>query len=251
MDNRNLYLNGDIAEARAHGYDIVQLKYDGWWTRAECRVEGTQYFSETGRMYTESMAFPDLISCVLVGEMMRGTQWSTDESRRGKYFVYDISYVHGSSVGDLPYIDRYKILRRLKLPSCFVLVTCYPIAQAETVWSHYVIAGGYEGIVFRRTTSPLTDAIMRQKREYTFDGYVIGFEEGLGKHAGRLGAVIVKQANGAEPRVGGGFSDAEREDIWNNQIKYLGRPMEYTANAMFESGNVRHARFVRWREDKT
>ncbi len=251
MDNRNMYLNGDITEARANGYDIVQLKYDGWWTKAIFGPTAVEFYSETGRPYNGAGPSPDMVGCVLIGEMMRGTQWSTDDSRRGKFFVYDISSAHGTATRDLTYIQRYKVLRTLKLPTWCILVQGFPMAQAEVIWQKYVMTDGYEGIVFRKTSSPLTDAIMRQKREYTCDGYAIGFEEGLGKHEGRLGAVVVASGeNGKEGRVGTGFSDAEREEIWNNQTKFLGKPMEYTANALFESGNVRHARFVRWREDK-
>lgn len=248
--SRNLYLDGDRATAVTRGYDLVQLKYDGWWTKAVCSAGRFGYYSQTDNLFGESDGF-GLDGCILIGEFMRGTQWSQAPERKGRFFIYDIWQLFGQPIEKETYNERYRLLRQLKLPSVFTLVNCFRISDANAVWDRYVLREGFEGIVFRRTGSTLDDAVMREKREYSIDGTVVGFEPGNGKYEGSLGAVRVSHGEGAVTLVGGGFTDAERMEIWTNQTAYLGRVMEFTANAIFDSGTARHPRFVRWRDDKT
>lgn len=246
---RNLYLNGDYALAKSRNFDLCQLKYDGWWCKALHNSGGVDFRSETDRSFG-SAALGGLDGCILIGEFMRGTQWSQHPDRKGRFYVYDIWAVFGEPITTETYVQRYKILRKIQLPPAYSLVDTYRIDDQPALWERYVLREGWEGVVYRRSTSPIDDAIMREKREYSLEGTVVGFEPGLGKYAGSLGAcrVAVGQAN--TTLVGGGYSDAERVHIWTNQSGYLGRVMEFTANAIFESGNVRHPRFVRWRDDK-
>lgn len=246
MTTRNVYLNGTYDLAQEKGFDLIQLKYDGWHCRTVVSEQAV-YYSETNREFGRTDNF-GLTGCTLVGEYMRGTQWSQHIDRKGLYYVYDITQVFGEHVTTESYSTRYKILRKLKLPSVYKLVDCYRIQDYESIWSRYVLREGFEGVVFRRSGSPITDAIMRCKREYTFDGTVVGWEQGKGKYAGMLGAYNVMMDNGTTTMVGGGYTDEERKV---DPVLNMRRVMEFTANAIFESGNVRHPRFVRWRDDKT
>jgi DNA ligase-1 len=53
------------------------------------------------------------------------------------------------------------------------------------------------------------------------DLQIIGFEEGTGRLAGTLGAILVRYKNGNTVKVGSGFTDWLRTEIWNNRSKYL------------------------------
>lgn len=249
MTVRNVYLNGDVELARQKGFDIVQLKLDGWYCTAIHHAAEVEFYSETNRQFATATS-AGLDGCILIGEFMRGTQWSQHPDRKGLFFVYDIAAVFGEPITNETYITRYKLLRKLPLPSSYRLVDCYRIEDFDSTWQRYVMCEGWEGVVFRRSSSILGDAIMRQKREYSLDGTVVGFEPGLGKYEGSLGAVRVAVGENVTS-VGGGFTDVERRNIWTAQTNYLGRVMEFTCNAIFESGNVRHPRFVRWRDDKS
>ena len=249
MNERNLYLNGTYELAVQRGYDLLQLKLDGWWCRAVFESGVAHYHSETGRQFDTSHSF-DLDGCVLIGEFMRGTQWSQQPQHKGRFYVYDIWSIFGEPITTESYSARFRLLRKLNLPSVFSLVDCFRIGDFDSVWNRYIMREGYEGVVFRKSTSTREDAIMRCKREYSLDGIVTGFKPGLGKYADTLGAVQVTLPTGTTTDVGGGFTDAERDEIWREQSRFLGRVMEFTANAIFESGAPRHPRFVRWREDK-
>lgn len=69
---------------------------------------------------------------------------------------------------------------------------------------------------FKRTSS-----LLKVKKMNTLDLQIIGFEEGSGRLTGTLGAILVRYKDGNVVKVGSGFTDGLREEIWKNQGKYL------------------------------
>lgn len=67
--------------------------------------------------------------------------------------------------------------------------------------------------------------LLKLKVMNSCDLKIIGFEEGDGKYKGTLGNLICDY-KGYQLGVGSGFSDKQREQIWNNQEKYLNRIAE-------------------------
>jgi len=112
---------------------------------------------------------------------------------------------------------------------------------------------------------------LKMKNEETEDLRVIDAFEGEGKYVGKLGGLIVDR-KGVSVRVGGGFSDAQREEFWRlykaDQVRLLGhddiQPFEYQAlgceiigrlievefHEVTPDGSLRHPRFIRFRDDK-
>jgi bifunctional non-homologous end joining protein LigD len=93
------------------------------------------------------------------------------------------------------------------------------------------------------------------KKVSTYDVVVMGAYEGEGKHVGRLGGLIYGAFSNDElveiGRVGGGFSDEQREEFWKS--KPFGATIEVKANELVGSGEVRtprHPQFVCVRIDK-
>jgi DNA ligase-1 len=62
---------------------------------------------------------------------------------------------------------------------------------------------------------------MKVKKMNTLDLQIVDFEEGSGRLAGTLGAIHVRYKDGNVVRVGSGFSDILRSQIWANKDKYL------------------------------
>lgn len=248
---RQDYKNSTFAEAREAGCDCFQLKYDGWWAGIRCLDGTASIYSQTGRLVT-TLPIDPLIYGTFIGEFMHGTQWAQKQDRKGKVFLFDCWNINGQDTSAFPYRERYNLCR-VNLPlfgERFRLVQNYPISVYQQTWDSLVATSEYEGVVFRRSNGPVSDTLHRQKRTITVDGIVVGFEPGEGKHLGRLGAIRVRLPSGTIVSVGGGFSDTERELIWQSQSQYLGRTAELKGNAEFESGSVRHPNFVRWREDR-
>lgn len=95
--------------------------------------------------------------------------------------------------------------------------------------------------------------LLKVKEMKTVDLSIIGFEEGSGKNTGTLGRINVDY-KGNTLGVGSGFTDNERDYIWNNRNKMLGRIVEvqYFEESENENGgeSLRFPIFVRFRDDK-
>lgn len=66
-----------------------------------------------------------------------------------------------------------------------------------------------------------TWSLMKVKKMNTLDLQIVDFEEGSGRLAGTLGAIHVRYKDGNIVRVGSGFSDLLRSQIWADKEKYL------------------------------
>lgn len=101
---------------------------------------------------------------------------------------------------------------------------------------------------FKRTKS-----LIKLKVMSTIDLRVVGFEEGNNKNKGKLGAVLVKYKDNIV-KVGSGWVDSDREEVWNNQDKYLGKILEisYFEETTNKDGScsLRFPIAKRWRFDK-
>ena len=87
------------------------------------------------------------------------------------------------------------------------------------------IARGQEGIMINICDAPYefkrTWNLMKVKKMNTLDLQIVDFEEGSGRLAGTLGAIHVRYKDGNVVRVGSGFSDILRTQIWADKNKYL------------------------------
>jgi ATP-dependent DNA ligase len=90
---------------------------------------------------------------------------------------------------------------------------------------------------------------MKLKAEETEDLRVVGVFEGEGRFQGMLGGLIVDR-NGVSVRVGGGFSDEQRRELWSGGVKVCNRLIEVEFHEVIkETGSLRHPRFLRFRDD--
>ena len=121
------------------------------------------------------------------------------------------------------------------------------------------VSNGEEGIMINICDAPYefkrTYGLLKVKKMQPMDLEIIGFGEGEGRLAGKLGAVLVRYKNGNVVKVGSGFSDDLRVTIWANQSDYLGnicevQYFEETTNA--DGGeSLRFPIFKDFRPDKT
>ena len=83
-----------------------------------------------------------------------------------------------------------------------------------------------EGVMINICDAPYefgrTWNLMKVKKMNTLDLEIIGFEEGEGRLAGTLGAILVRYKNGNVVKVGSGFTDWLRKEIWANRNSHLG-----------------------------
>ena len=248
---RQTYVDSNFDEAIKLGCNCFQLKYDGWWTRAVFTDGSFTMYSQTGREFNTGHVSSGL-NAIVIGEFMQGTQWSQDPHHKGKFYVFDLWEFDGVELTGMSYRDRYAYLKSIKplLPSWAELVVNYPMDTYNTIWEMFVMSGKFEGVVYRDSHSPVSKPLLRIKRDIEDTYLAVGFEEGIGKHSGRLGAIITdkKTDDGKSATVGGGFSDEERHEIWNNQAAYINRKFDVVGKHRFNSGLLRHPNFIRWKE---
>jgi DNA ligase-1 len=194
---------------------------------------------------------------VLDGELYAGAWNSTisiihsqkkvNNSDQLKFYVFDI-------LNEQSYLDRKKTLNNFK--SSRVIQVPYKIVtnEEEAKKEHIKhLKEGYEGSVLKKISSLYpkgrTKDWLKWKETESVDLQITGFVEGEGKHVGRLGHVVCDY-KGKPVGVGTGFDDLEREEIWNNQKKYIGKVIEITYQEETKDGSLRFPTFIRLREDK-
>lgn len=250
--DRQKYKDSNLDEALALGYDVIQCKYDGWWARIVCEGGKANVYTRTQRLVL-TLPIDPTINCTLIGEYLFGTQWAQNPNLLGQIHLFDCWADRGSDLSLETYRNRFAITAALRaqLPDqVFKIVENFHIATYPDIWKTFVESGRFEGVVFRKRTSIVDDTILRCKRRVTKDLRAIRFIAGEGKHIDRLGAVVGLSEDGVEISVGGGFSDAQRDEIWEDQEVYRGRIFEIEGYAEFQSGSLRHPQFIRWRDDK-
>lgn len=118
------------------------------------------------------------------------------------------------------------------------------------------IAGGYEGIMIKDPDAQYeckrTVAWLKRKPVIEVTLTVVDTEEGTGKNAGRMGALVCEGEDDGKMirvNVGSGFTDQQREDFWNCRAD--GHKVEVRADAVTQnqdgSYSLRFPRFVRFR----
>lgn len=120
------------------------------------------------------------------------------------------------------------------------------------------VEAGFEGIMIKDIDAPYecrrSTFWMKWKPTITVDLNIVGFEEGTGRNAGRLGAIICEgDDNGRciNVNVGSGLSDANRDEYWRARDQLLGDVIEVEADAVTQNQDgtysLRFPRFVRFR----
>ena len=115
------------------------------------------------------------------------------------------------------------------------------------------VSNGYEGAMVKTIDAPYNFGrsydIMKVKEFHDADLYIESIEEGSGRHAGRAGAVVV-DFKGTKVKIGSGFSDDERINIWNDQDSFIGRMIEVRYQEVTPDGSLRFPTFVCFRNDR-
>lgn len=120
------------------------------------------------------------------------------------------------------------------------------------------IEGGYEGIMLKDPKAHYeckrSVAWLKLKPFIEVSLTVVDFEEGTGRNAGRLGAIIcegVDDDRRIRVNVGSGFSDTNRTDYWTGRAAIIGHVAEVRADAVTQNQDgtfsLRFPRFLRFR----
>ena len=151
-----------------------------------------------------------------------------------KYNVFDILDYHAfeNRCCEMPYYQRRQRLETYFPDREYVYVKPLPIlyhgSDTSEILHHLNVqrALDHEGVMINLADEPYqftrTNALLKVKVMQDCDLEIIGVQEGQGRFAGTLGALIVDY-KGTPVGVGSGLSDEMRRSIWANPDAYIGR----------------------------
>ena len=159
-----------------------------------------------------------------------------------------------------PYTDRYGFLQIIQHP-LIRLANTKIVYTFEAAKAHFeeVHSNGGEGTIFKDPTTPWKNGTSRlqvkMKAEKEVEMLVTGFTEGKGKFEGTLGSMTCESSDGGLVVNISGFTDEERDEIWNNQNEWLNKIVTVRYNEVIDSKDKEtfslfSPRFVERRLDK-
>lgn len=200
-----------------------------------------------------------------------------------QYSIFDITHNGEMDIRDAPLSTRRKLLEtyidaRDDL-TYITAVATWPV-DADTHWA--LVKIGFEGSVVKFADTPYLSGKRgkgwyKVKEQPTIDAVIVGYLDGNGKFAGKVGAVLFGQPVMGSPYekafmngqldkdvkielmplphiVRGqcsGMDDAERDLISQNRDEFLGTVIEVGHNGVFPGGvTLRHPQFKQFRPDK-
>jgi DNA ligase-1 len=117
------------------------------------------------------------------------------------------------------------------------------------------VDGGYEGVMIKDVDAPYeckrTHAWLKAKPFIEVTLEVVDVEEGTGRNAGRLGALVCRGEDDGrmvEVNCGSGFSDADRDTFWNSRDALIKQLVEVRADAITQNQDGTYSlRFPRFK----
>ena len=156
-----------------------------------------------------------------------------------------------------PCKDRYATLvyKRPETYESLRLVDRHEVSDVEKIYELHdaFVKLGLEGAMVKDPFAPYKFGrgyeVMKVKKFHDVDLCIESIEEGTGRLAGACGAVMV-DFEGVKVRVGSGFSDEERSQVWADPDNFIGRMIEVRYQEVTPDGSLRFPTFVCFRNDR-
>lgn len=229
---------------------IVQLKMDGMRFNAIVRSGKVEFRSRNGKeiqllgnLEEDFISMAAGVDCVFDGELLvkengkfldRQTgNGILNRANKGTISAADAAKVHATVWDCIPYMyfvdgechipysqrmERLKCVHETHHPNKIGLVDSWEVNNYEEANDLFedLLAQGQEGIILKDKRGFWENKRVKHqikfKGELECDLKIVAVEEGAGKYAGMLGAIICESADGVvRVNVGSGFTDAQRK----------------------------------------
>ena len=205
----------------------------------------------------------------ILNKAVKGTM-SAKEAQQARAVLWDAISLTGFQAGveKVPYskrledligvVDNESMSQLRHYIQVVETVEVESLYEARRVFEQY-LAEGQEGIILKTRDgiweNKRSKSLIKFKGELECDLRVVDWEEGTGKNAGRLGALVLESSCGTvRVNVGTGFSDADRDSIVRENS--VGRIVAVKYNARISDKNSTVDSlflpvFVEFRDDKS
>jgi hypothetical protein len=200
------------------------------------------------------------IEATQLAGMLNSDVWKSREKQKElghlRPVIYDVVAHKGKLMTNAPYEEKLKVLHDVKnLLPVFELPPMAKTPKEKKELLEKIKKGDLpqtrEGIVLW----PLKTGTLPIKAKFFVDHdvYVREVFPGEGKYSGHAAGGFTFSHSPKGPvvgRVGSGFSDELREDLWKNRTRYLGAVARLSAQDKYSSGALRMPVFLGWHLDK-
>ena len=280
--------------AKMKGRKRLEVKLDGVRVLAVCSSAGVTLYSRSGKVFENFPQIAEAIEAnfkslpangpfVLDGEIVGESfqKLMKQAHRKGNartdnmvYHVFDLLPLRAFEEGFYN-AQQHKRLETLeKFRAVFDTTNCVrvmsgidvdlDVSEGHNIMRRFAddaVAQGFEGILVKDLDAPYecrrSSFWLKTKPVYDYDLKVIGVEEGTGRNAGKLGALIcegVDQEKHIRVNVGSGLTDLQRDDYWKNKDIIIGQTAVVLADAVTQNQDgtysLRFPRFKTFRDDK-
>jgi len=216
----------------AHKWEM-DLDLTNWWMSEKldgvrAYWDGTQFISRLGNVFHAPDWFiADLPKTPLDGELWGGRktfqktvgivkrQDKPPEWKTIRYLVFDAPKHGGTFEERLKHLEEVALEGKLQYARMHPHQICRDVPHLKEELAKVEALGG-EGLMLRKPGSKYeagrSFTLLKVKTFHDAEAKVIDHVAGMGKHKGRLGALLVELEDGTRFNVGTGFSDKERED---------------------------------------
>ena len=261
-----------VREPKLDGLRGVAFK-GKMYTRNGRIIESVDHVLEELRVFEDTDVFD--------GEIMGAKDFdesSGDIRRKGEgpnkelyYNVFDVVDLEGwmnrdtyslrkrkERLDEIFELSDFKYVRRVPWTKMNLNPTAVDVVAAGDAY----IADGYEGAMIKNLDSQYifdrSKALLKVKRFVELDGKIAGVYEGKGRLKKTLGGIFVEHPailkDGLGPlvqtKVGSGFSDSQRADLWKRADEIFGKTVEIKYQNPTAEGRLRFPVFLRFRPDK-
>jgi len=259
--------------------NVAQKKLDGYRVIIHIKQEeaGPKVYAFSRRLNDVTESLPELQdidwptsgSYILDGEVLSESgSYSETSERIGRksenvgrdvemnFHLFDCIRYDDEYIADSSFRDRHSLVEQFVRDINSEYLASVDLQHDIEEAKDNAVSNGDEGIIVKSLEAPYefgkrSSYWQKQKLdEESIDVVISGFHEGDGESTGTLGAVEIESADGVSlGRSGSGFSDAQRETIWENKDEWMGRTIEIEARGIGSQGKLRMPIFIRDRSD--
>jgi bifunctional non-homologous end joining protein LigD len=223
---------------------IFEIKWDGYRAIAETNADGNRLYSRNGLTFDK--AYPKVFESlkkikkkvVIDGEIVvfdekgkpnfqKLQNYRSNDKYTIQYYVFDIIYLDGKNITNLPVTERKEMLRKI-LPVSEIILFCDHVDSEGKALFREMKKMNLEGMIAKRKNSKYyigkrTSDWLKIKNVQTQEAIIVGFTEPKGGRSSFGSLILAVRKRGklvSVGNVGTGFTDKSLKEL-HTELKKL------------------------------